>query len=153
MQDRYSFSYNADAHYYALLDMANELYQRGVVCLSTRQDMVTEALGAYSWHVEDAIGAEQAYCSRYIYAVYDGDCQVMQIHEEGVIYGMHLDRIGFIRREYHGGQWLEFAYTCDERLIGQLDGMQITRADRPPLSLKRIDPPRYTPRTWRLDID
>jgi len=44
------------------LAQADEGYQLGLICLSERQEMVTRALGAYSWGVEHNITRETHWC-------------------------------------------------------------------------------------------
>ncbi|MGC3347813.1 hypothetical protein, partial [Enterococcus faecium] len=50
--------YAADEQYVYLVGEANELNQCGVVGLQDRHDMVTDALGMYSWAIEHSITRE-----------------------------------------------------------------------------------------------
>lgn len=62
LRDRVAFLYRTDDHYHYLPSQADEAYQLGLICLSERQEMVTRALGAYSWNVEHNITRETHWC-------------------------------------------------------------------------------------------
>ncbi|WP_025130226.1 hypothetical protein [Pseudomonas sp. PH1b] len=62
LRDSIAFLYRTDDDYHYLLLQADEGYQLGLICLSERQEMVTRALGAYSWNVEHNITRETHWC-------------------------------------------------------------------------------------------
>ncbi|MFF6475895.1 hypothetical protein ACET4O_14240, partial [Pseudomonas aeruginosa] len=72
MRQHAAWLYAADEQYLYLVGEANELYQCGVVGLQDRHDMVTDALGMYSWAIEHGITRETHYCSDCCYDVLDG---------------------------------------------------------------------------------
>lgn len=83
LRDRVAFLYRTDDHYHYLLAQADEGYQLGLICLSERQEMVTRALGAYSWSVEHNITRETHWCLGCYYHVLVGGEVIGTIGTEG----------------------------------------------------------------------
>lgn len=83
LRDQVSFLYHCDDHYHYLLSQADEAYQLGLVCLSERQEMVTRALGAYSWSTEHNITRETHWCLGCYYHVLVNGEVVGDIGPEG----------------------------------------------------------------------
>ncbi|MCT5160842.1 hypothetical protein LZL32_31490, partial [Pseudomonas aeruginosa] len=69
MRQHAAWLYAADEQYVYLVGEANELYQCGIVELQDRHDMVTDALGMYSWAIEHGITRETHYCADCCYDV------------------------------------------------------------------------------------
>ncbi|HDY5487663.1 TPA: hypothetical protein RQ742_004859 [Pseudomonas aeruginosa] len=84
--------YAADEQYVYLVGEANELYQCGIVDLQDRHDMVTDALGMYSWAIEHGITRETHYCSDCCYDVLDGGRVVGTVNSEGIYHGPAPER-------------------------------------------------------------
>jgi len=93
--------YAADEQYLYLTVEANELYQCGIVGLQDRHDMVTDALGMYSWAIEHNITRETHYCADCCYDVLDGDHVVGAVNSEGIYHGPAPERhwLGHISRD------------------------------------------------------
>ncbi|MGX8978624.1 hypothetical protein ACWWB8_03020, partial [Pseudomonas aeruginosa] len=85
---------------------ANELYQCGVVGLQDRHDMVTDALGMYSWAVEHGITRETHYCSDCCYDVLDGGRAVGTVDSESIYHvpAPGRQRLGYISQDPLDGQ-------------------------------------------------
>ncbi|HGW3775760.1 TPA: hypothetical protein ACNIB5_004942 [Pseudomonas aeruginosa] len=98
--------YAADEQYVYLVGEANELYQCGVVGLQDRHDMVTDALGMYSWAIEHGITRETHYCADCCYDVLDGGAVVGSVDDEGIYHGPapERQRLGCISRDPLDGQ-------------------------------------------------
>ncbi|MBG7007140.1 hypothetical protein I5G20_17365 [Pseudomonas aeruginosa] len=97
--------YAADEQYMYLVGEANELYQCGIVELQDRHDMVTDALGMYSWAIEHSITRETHYCADCCYNVIDGERVVGSVDNEGIYHsapGRH--RLGYLGRDPVDGQ-------------------------------------------------
>lgn len=83
LRDRTAFRYWTDDHYHYLLIQADEIYQLGLISLTERQEMVTRALGAYCWNVENNITRESHWClDCYYHVLTDGEV-VGEIGPEG----------------------------------------------------------------------
>lgn len=93
--------YAADEQYLYLVGEANELYQCGIVGLQDRHDMVTDALGIYSWAIEHGITRETHYCADCCYDVIDGGHVVGTVNSEGIYHGPapERQRLGYISRD------------------------------------------------------
>lgn len=93
--------YAADEQYLYLVGEANELYQCGIVGLQDRHDMVTDALGMYSWAIEHGITRETHYCADCCYDVIDGGHVVGTVNSEGIYHGPapKRQRLGYISRD------------------------------------------------------
>ncbi len=93
--------YAADEQYLYLVGEANELYQCGVIGLQDRHDMVTDALGMYSWAIEHGITRETHYCSDCCYDVLDGGVVVGSVDDEGIYHGPApaRQRLGYLGRD------------------------------------------------------
>ncbi|RQE78795.1 hypothetical protein IPC294_08740 [Pseudomonas aeruginosa] len=93
--------YAADEQYLYLVAEANELYQCGIVGLQDRHDMVTDALGMYSWAIEHGITRETHYCADCCYDVLDGGRAVGTVDSEGIYHGPApaRQRLGYISRD------------------------------------------------------
>ncbi|MFU4617111.1 hypothetical protein ACM71J_22675 [Pseudomonas aeruginosa] len=76
--------YAADEQYMHLAGEANELYQCGVIGLQDRHNMVTDALGMYSWAIEHSITRETHYSADCCYDVLDGDSVAGTVNNEGI---------------------------------------------------------------------
>ncbi|MGI0556322.1 hypothetical protein ACRCOZ_07895 [Pseudomonas aeruginosa] len=98
--------YAADEQYVYLIGEANELYQCGVVGLQDRHDMVTDALGMYSWAIEHGITRETRYCADCCYNVLDAGVVVGSVDDEGIYHGPapERQRLGCISRDPLDGQ-------------------------------------------------
>ena len=96
LRDRVAFLYRTDDHYHYLLAQADEGYQLGLICLSERQEMVTRALGAYSWNVEHNITRETHWCLGCYYHVLIGGEVVGSIGTEGHYYDLQRNLLGNI---------------------------------------------------------
>ncbi len=84
MRQHAAWLYAADEQYLYLVGEANELYQCGIVDLQDRHDMVTDALGMYSWAIEHGITRETHYCADCCYDVIDAGNVVGAVDSEGI---------------------------------------------------------------------
>ncbi|HCF2415030.1 hypothetical protein AAA625_15765 [Pseudomonas aeruginosa] len=93
--------YAADEQYLYLVGEANELYQCGIVGLQDRHDMVTDALGMYSWAIEHCITRETHYCADCCYDVIDAGNVVGTVDSEGIYHAPApgRQRLGYISRD------------------------------------------------------
>ncbi len=95
MRQHAAWLYVADEQYVYLVGEANELYQCGIVDLQDRHDMVTDALGMYSWAIEHGITRETHYCADCCYDVLDGGAVVRSVDDEGIYHGPAPDDSGW----------------------------------------------------------
>lgn len=101
MRQDAAWLYAADEQYLYLVGEANELYQCGIVGLQDRHDMVTDALGMYSWAIEHGITRETHYCADCCYDVIAGGHVVGTVNSEGIYHGPAPEpqRLGYISRD------------------------------------------------------
>ncbi|MDN4147578.1 hypothetical protein QYE80_21470 [Pseudomonas tohonis] len=151
LDDSYTFRYSPDAHYQALLDIADEFYHSGVIGLGHRQELVTRALGAYSFHVEEGIAAEIYFNPRYYYELLDGD-QLLGTVLEGHITGLTYNCLGVIWHDWVDGAWHYQMKDADLNVLGRVEGLQVIRPVLAPLTLRSVVPPKYQFRDWRETV-
>lgn len=151
LDDNHTFRYSPDAHYQALLDIADEFYHSGVIGLGHRQELVTRALGAYSFHVEEGVAAEIYFNPRYYYELLDGD-QLLGTVVGGEIKDQEYNRNGVICRDWVDGGWCYQMWDDDLNLVGRVEKLQVIRPGLGPLTLRCVVPPKYEFRDWRETV-
>ncbi|AJD59836.1 hypothetical protein KUT50_19470 [Pseudomonas aeruginosa] len=141
--------YAADEQYLYLVAEANELYQCGVIGLQDRHDMVTDALGMYSWAIEHGITRETHYCADCCYDVIDGGRVVGSVDDEGIYHGPApaRQRQGYISRDPLDGQvYLRLGQALDR--AGVVHGLEIKLDAGGTLLLVEQIPSDFRPWRW-----
>ncbi|HCF4332449.1 TPA: hypothetical protein NIE82_001266 [Pseudomonas aeruginosa] len=141
--------YAADEQYVYLVGEANELYQCGVVGLQDRHDMVTDALGMYSWAIEHGITRETRYCADCCYNVLDAGVVVGSVDDEGIYHGPapERQRLGCISRDPLDGQvYLRLGQALER--AGVVRGLLIELDAGGTLQLAEQIPDDFQPWRW-----
>lgn len=141
--------YAADEQYLYLVGEANELYQCGIVGLQDRHDMVTDALGMYSWAIEHGITRETHYCSDCCYDVLDAGNAVGTVDSEGIYHGPApgRQRLGYLGRDpLDGITYLRLGQALER--AGVIRGLVIELDAGGTLQLAEQIPDDFRPWRW-----
>ncbi|MFV3415347.1 hypothetical protein ACNFH8_24035 [Pseudomonas sp. NY15436] len=144
--DRVAFLYRTDDHYHYLLAQADEGYQLGLICLSERQEMVTRALGAYSWNVEHNITRETQWCLGCYYHVLVNGEVIGEIGPEGHYHDLQRNLLGNIdgrppKLYLHVGRF-------DRELAGDVQGLRIMCDGEELFELREMIPAGASDKRW-----
>ncbi|OWP50282.1 hypothetical protein [Pseudomonas nitroreducens] len=147
LADRRAFLYFPDEHYQDLLAKANELYQLGIVCLDKRQEMVTQALGAYSWAIEHQITRETNWCLGCEYELLVGNEVVGTIGSEGHHHDLAGKLIGCIQFGFQSALHRNRPREASVE-VGRVVGLSIVCDGQELYQLREVMPRGYERRIW-----
>lgn len=147
LRDTTAFLYRTDDHYHYLLSQADELYQLGLICLAQRQEMVTKALGAYSWNVEHNITREAHWClGCYYHVLVDGEV-VGEVGPEGHYHDLKRKLLGNIVDERPPRIYLWMS-RFEQEPAGIVEGLKITCDGKDLFQLREFVPKGAGDRRW-----
>lgn len=146
LRDRVAFLYRTDDHYHYLLSQADEAYQLGLVCLSERQEMVTRALGAYSWNVEHNITRETHWCLGCYYHVLVNGEVIGEIGPEGHYHDLQRNLLGNIDRR--PPQLYLRVGRFEREYAGDVQGLRIVRDGNELFQLREFVPKGAGDKRW-----
>jgi len=147
LRDKVAFLYCTDDHYHYLLSQADEGYQLGLISLSERQEMVTRALGAYSWHVEHNITRETNWCMGcYYHVLVDGQV-AGTLGVEGHYYDLKRNLLGNIQNGRPPTLHL-WVSRFDQVLAGYVDGLRVMCDGNELFQLREIIPTDAGGKRW-----